>query len=194
MAFACRVRAACPLRWLGFICLWLLAAAALAQPGRIESQVKAAYLYKFAGFVDWPPGAFARPDSPLLIGVAGDDAFAGQVEQLVDGRRAGGHPLHVRRLRRSDSPAGLHILFVAGPGDAAGAGLLDAARGLPLLTVSDAAGAADASADPIPAGMIRFRIVDARLRFEVALRDVAPSGLKISARLLAAAWRVTGAS
>ncbi|MEN3276454.1 MAG: hypothetical protein V7631_2244 [Massilia sp.] len=192
MAFACRVRAACPLRRPGFVLgLWLLASAALAQPERIESQVKAAYLYKFAGFVDWPPGTFVRPDSPLLIGVAGDDAFAGQVEQLVAGRRAGGHPLHVRRLRRGDSPAGLHILFVAGPGDAAGAGLLDAARGLPLLTVSDAAGA---SADPIPAGMIRFRIVDARLRFEVALRDVAPSGLKISARLLAAAWRVTGAS
>lgn len=191
MAFACRVRvrAVCALRWPGCVLgLWLLAAAALAQPGRIESQVKAAYLYKFAGFVDWPPGAFARPDSPLLIGVAGDDAFAGQVGQLVAGRRAGGHPLHVRRLRRGDSPAGLHILFVAGPGDAAGAGLLDAARGLPLLAVSDA------PADSLPSGMIRFRIVDERLRFEVALRQVAPSGLKISARLLAAAWRVTGAS
>ena len=169
--------------------LSLPAAASTAQPPQLETQVKAAYLYKFAGFVDWPAGAFARPDSPLLIGVAGNDELAGRVERLVAGRSAAGHPLHVRRLQRGDSPAGLHILFVAGldrAGGAAGAGLLAAARSQPLLTVSDAAG--------IPPGMIRFLVVDERLRFEVALREVAPSGLKISARLLAAAWRVTGAS
>jgi hypothetical protein len=165
--------------------LSLLATAGTAQPPQLESQVKAAYLYKFAGFVDWPAGAFARPDSPLLIGVAGNDELAARVEQLVAGRSAGGHPLQVRRLRRGDSPAGLHILFV-GSLDPAGAELLAAARSLPLLTVSDAA--------EIPPGMIRFLIVDQRLRFEVALHEVAPSGLKISARLLAAAWRITGAS
>jgi hypothetical protein len=165
--------------------LWLLAGAAAAQPVRLETQVKAAYLYKFAGFVDWPGDAFARPDSPLVIGVAGNDDLASQLEQVAAGRSVGSHPLAVRRLHRGDSAAGLHVLYVAGAEPGAWAGLLAGARGLPVLSVGEAESSAS---------MIRFLVVDERLRFEVALGQVGPSGLKISARLLAAAWRVTGAS
>ena len=164
--------------------LWLLAGAAAAQPARLEVQVKAAYLYKFAGFVDWPGSAFARPDSPLVIGVAGNDELAAQLEQVIAGRSVGSHPLAVRRLRRGDPPAGLHVLYIGGA--ERWPELLASARGLPLLTVGDGPEAAG--------NMIRFLVIDERLRFEVALGPVAPSGLKISARLLAAALRVTGAS
>jgi hypothetical protein len=168
------------------LALWLFAAAA-AQAARIDArldvQVKAAYLYKFAGFVDWPAAAFGKTDSPLVVGVAGNDELAAQLEQVVAGRSVGGHPLAVRRMRRGDSVLGLHVLYGAGQ---EGAALLAAARGLPLLTVSDAA--------DTPAGMIRFLVLEQRLRFEVALEQVAPSGLKISARLLAAALHVTGAA
>jgi hypothetical protein len=184
MAFAVRaVRSAHPF----ILALCLLAGAACAQPARLEVQVKAAYLYKFAGFVDWPGAAFARPDSALVIGVVGNDELAAQLEKVVGGRSVGGHPLAVRRVQRGESLAGLHVLY-AGSADAAAAAattvLLAAARGLPLLTVGDALDA--------PSAMIRFHMVEERLRFEVALAQVAPSGLKISARLLAAAWRVTG--
>lgn len=164
--------------------LWLLAGAAAAQPARLDVQVKAAYLYKFAGFVDWPAGAFVRPDSPLLIGVAGNDELAAQLEQLSAGRSVGSHPLAVRRLRRGDSAAGLHVLYIGGP--ERWNELLASARGLPLLTVSDG--------PEVAGNMIRFLVIDDHLRFEVALGQVAPSGLRISARLLAAAVRVTGAS
>ena len=164
------------------LALWLIAGAACAQPARLEVQVKAAYLYKFAGFVDWPGAAFARPDSALVIGVAGNDELAAQLEKVASGRSVGGHPLAVRRVQGGESLAGLHVLYAA-PADAAGTVLLAAARGLPLLTVGDAFDA--------PSAMIRFHMVEERLRFEVALAQVAPSGLKISARLLAAAWRVT---
>jgi hypothetical protein len=186
MAFAVRVvRSAHPF----ILALWLLAGAAAAQSAAPELQakevqVKAAYLYKFAGFVDWPASAFARPDSPLVIGVAGSDELAGQLEQVVAGRSVGNHPLAVRRLRRGDSLVGLHVLYVADRNLAAE--LLAGARGLPLLTVGDGADASD--------NMIRFVVVDQHLRFEVALGQVAPSGLKISARLLAAALRVRAAS
>ena len=186
MAFAVRaVRSARPF----ILALWLLAGAACAQPARVEVQVKAAYLVKFAGFVDWPGAAFARPDSALVIGVVGNDELAAQLERVVSGRSVGGHPLAVRRVQRGESLAGLHVLYVAGADPAAAAAaatpvLLAAARGLPLLTVGDALDA--------PSTMIRFHMVEERLRFEVALAQVAPSGLKISARMLAAAWRVTG--
>ena len=187
MAFAVRVvRSAHPF----LLALWLFAGAVAAQPARSELQlkevqIKAAYLYKFAGFVDWPASAFARPDSPLVIGVAGNDELASQLEQVVATRSVGSHPLAVRRLRRGDSPAGLHVLYVGGE-RGAWTELLASARGLPLLTVGDA--------PDVPNNMIRFVMVDQHLRFEVALGQVAPSGLKISARLLAAAQRVTGAS
>ena len=184
MAFAVRaVRSARPF----ILALWLLAGAACAQPARVEVQVKAAYLVKFAGFVDWPGAAFARPDSALVIGVVGNDELAAQLERVVSGRSVGGHPLAMRRVQRGESLAGLHVLYVAGADPAAAAAtpvLLAAARGLPLLTVGDALDA--------PSAMIRFHMVEERLRFEVALAQVAPSGLKISARMLAAAWRVTG--
>jgi hypothetical protein len=181
MAFAVRaVRLAHPF----LFALWLLAGAAAAQPARLEVQVKAAYLYKFAGFVDWPGSAFVRPDSPLVIGVAGNDELAAQLEQVIAGRSVGSHPLAVRRLRRGDSPAGLHVLYIGGP--ERWPELLASARGLPLLTVGEGA--------EVPGNMIRFLVIDEHLRFEVALGQVAPSGLKISARLLAAAMRVTGAS
>jgi hypothetical protein len=180
MASAVRaVRSAHPF----ILALWLLAGAACAQPARLEVQVKAAYLVKFPGFVDWPGAAFARPDSALVIGVAGNDELAAQLEKVVSGRSVGGHPLAVRRVQRGESLAGLHVLYAASA-DAAGTVLLAAARGLPLLTVGEALDA--------PSAMIRFHMVEQRLRFEVALAQVAPSGLKISARLLAAAWRVTG--
>jgi hypothetical protein len=181
MAFAVRaVRSAYPF----LFALWLLAGAAAAQPARLEVQVKAAYLYKFAGFVDWPGSAFPRPDSPLVIGVAGSDELAAQLEQVVAGRSVGSHPLAVRRLRHGDSPAGLHVLYVGAP--ERWTELLAGARGQPLLTVGDDA--------EVPGNMIRFLVLEERLRFEVALGQVASSGLRISARLLAAAVRVTGAS
>ncbi len=135
MAFAVRaVRCAPPF----ILALWLLAGAACAQPARLEVQVKAAYLYKFAGFVDWPGAAFARPDSALVIGVAGNDELAAQLEQVVSGRSVGGHPLAVRRVQRGDSLAGLHVLYAASADATQRNVLLAAARGLPLLTVGEA--------------------------------------------------------
>lgn len=181
MAFAVRaVRSVPPFLFV----LWLLAGTAAAQPVRLEVQVKAAYLYKFTGFVDWPGSAFVRPDRPLLIGVAGNDELAAQLEQVVAGRSIGSHPLAVRRLRRGDSVAGLHVLYIGDP--ERWSELLASARGLPLLTVGDG--------PEVAGNMIHFLVIDEHLRFEVALGQVAPSGLKISARLLAAAVRVTGAS
>jgi len=172
-------------RWLA-LCLCLLAGAVFAQAGAGERQLKAVYLFRFAGFVEWPDGAFARPDSPLLVGVAGDDVLAVQVARVAAGRSVNGHPLAVRRLRRGDSPAGLHVLFVGAADRAAGAALLAAARRQPVLTVTDA--------EPASGAMVNFVAACQRLRFEVALAEVAPARLRISARMLSMARRVSGAS
>src|SRR5688572_21366621 len=96
------------------VVLLAAAAPALAQSGAraAETQIKATFLYKFGSFVEWPAGAFARPDSPLAIGVIGSDAIAAELEQVVVGRMVQGRPIVVRNLRRSDPLASLHVLFV----------------------------------------------------------------------------------
>ncbi|MEJ0047520.1 MAG: YfiR family protein [Rhodospirillales bacterium] len=107
------------LRWLGVCAAALLVAAtgvrAWAAQGdalAAEYQVKAAFLYKFAGYVEWPPQAFPRTDSPLVIGVLGADMLAETLERAVAGRTINGHSISVRRLRRGDPYAGIHVLFM----------------------------------------------------------------------------------
>ena len=162
---------------------------AAAQPqASVENQVKAAYLFKFAGFVEWPEGAFARADSPLQIGVSGNDVLADQHEQKLSGRTLGAHADSVRKLRRGDAVSGVHILFIGAGERAAVIDMLAAARGQSVLTVSDAD-------DGIALGcMIAFVMAQDRLRFDVALGQVNSSRLRISARMLAAANRVQGAT
>lgn len=165
----------------------LAPAVALPQAGALERQVKAAYLYKFAGFVEWPEGSFARPDSPLMIGVAGADALADQLELTVAGRNAGGHPLQVKRVRKGDALAGLHILFVGAMDKGQLQDLLAASQNQAVLTVSDSEEAHALGS------IINFVIADDKLRFEVALKQALASHIKISARMLSAAYRVQGA-
>ena len=174
----------------------LLALAAGAGPalgeapvGGLERQIKAAYLVKFASFVEWPGASFARPDSALTIGVAGGDALAGQLERMAAGRSVNGHPIHVRRLHSGGNLAGVHMMFLDSSLErSAMAGMLEAARGQSLLTVCDGGDS------PAPGCMINFVVAGDKLRFDVALGAVAPSRLRISARMLAVAHKVQAAT
>ncbi len=172
---------------------YALAPAVFAQSGpplaALERQVKAAYLYKFAGFVEWPDSSFKAGDSALTIGVAGSELLAEQLERMVAGRQINGHPVLVRRVRPGDSLAGLHILFADHSLERSVLGaMMAAARGQSVLTVTDAE-------DGLAHGaMIGFIVADERLRFEVGLKLAQSSGLRISARMLAVAHKVQGAS
>jgi hypothetical protein len=176
--------------WLAWMLLvWFGSVHGQPAPLPLERQVMAAYIYKFAGFVEWPEASFGQAGSALEIGVAGSDALAEQLERIVAARSVNGHPLKVRRVQPGDSLDGLHILFASASLErAAMATLLGAAQGHSLLTVCDGDTATSASC------MIQFVIADDKLRFDVALRNVAPSRLRISARMLAVAHRVRSAS
>lgn len=175
-----------PIRW-GWLLLLLsvLCAETQAQvPGDLERQVKAAYLYKFAGYVEWPEGSFARPDSPLVIGVAGADALADQLELSVAGHSVNGRSVQVKRVRRGEPLAGLHVLYLGALDKVTLQEMLAASRSLALLTVSDS--------DEVYAmgSMINFVMADDKVRFDVALKPVAQAHIRISARMLLAAYRV----
>ncbi len=146
-----------------------------------EYRIKAAFLFKFLGFVDWPPATFDRADAPFTIGVLGGPTLGNELEQIAAGRLVNGHPVRVRLLGRGDSTAGLQVLFV-GRGETPRLNTVAAATDtLPILVVSEADGAlAQGSA-------INFVVVDDKVRFDVALRPIERAGLKVSARLLAVA-------
>jgi uncharacterized protein DUF4154 len=162
---------------------------ATAQSGRsAEIQIKAAFLYKFGDFVQWPPAALARADAPFAIGVMGAEELAAALEQVVANRSVQGRPVSVRRLRRGDSLAGLHMLFVGEAESARLGDILPAAKGHALLTVTESENALASGS------MINFVGEDRKVRFDVALPAAERVQLRISSRLLAVARKVVPAS
>ena len=173
------------IRWLVLVAVALpIASLAQSENRASEVQIKAAFLYKFGEFVQWPPAAFARADAPFAIGVMGAEDVAAALEQVVAEHTVQGHRVVVRRLRRGEALSGLHVLFVGQGESARLAETLATARGQALLTVTE-------SDNAIAHGsMINFVAEDQKVRFDIALASAERGQLKISSRLLAVARRV----
>ena len=163
-----------------------LAASALAlAQAPLERAVKAAYVYKFLAYVDWPATAFDGPDAPFVIGVLGADAIADELRQIVAGRAVGERAVQVKRLREGEAATGLHVLFVARGESARLPALARSLHGHPTLVVSESPGALGAGS------MVNLVVAgDGRVRFEIALDAADRSGLRLSSRLLALAQSV----
>lgn len=151
-----------------------------------ENQVKAAFLYNFARLIDWPADSSARKDGSFRIAVLGDDALALALARVVEGKDVDGMPLVVERVYNASDVGECHILFVAASQDRFLEEVFDTLGDRPVLTV----GETDRFARL--AGMIRFEIIDGRLRFEVNLDAAQEPGLSISSRLLGVASAVNG--
>ena len=147
-----------------------------------ESSVKAAYLFKFLGYVDWPATAFAHPEAPQVIGVMGNDEVLAELRRLVAGRTVNGHPLVATRIVAGDSVELLHVLYIGRAARTPAA--MRSVRGRPVLLVTDTpSGLGDGS-------ILNFLVVQGRVRFEASLPAAERAGLRLSARLLAVAERV----
>ena len=165
----------------------LLPASAAAQQAT-EAGIKAAFLYKFAGYIEWPANTFATPDAPLVIGVVGSEEVAAELERLVPGRSVNNHPVAVRRFREGEAPKGAHILFVGRGEPNLRAVVRAAQQNGGALIVTETEKGLEAG------GAINFVLVDDRIGFEVSLEAAERSGHRISSRMLAVARRVTGRS
>jgi hypothetical protein len=147
-----------------------------------EDSVKAAFLYHFSTFVVWPEPTRAGRD--FVIAVLGDDEIAGELERYLPGHTIQGRRMRARTLDSIEELGDEDVVFI-------GAGRshilqqdLEAIGNRPALVVTDAEGALDKGS------MINFRIVEQRVRFEIALPAAERSGLVLSSRLLAAAMFV----
>ncbi|HSV46079.1 MAG TPA: YfiR family protein [Ramlibacter sp.] len=168
--------------------LLALTGAAGAQPAQDkarETLVKAAFLHKFASFVDWPQGAFARPDTPLKIGILGNDTVWQDLTELAKDRDRDGRPVIPARVNPGEPLAGYHILYLK----AVPARMAELLAQVPegVLTVTD-------SDSGHPRGsVISFFIEDGRVRFGVSLDSATRQRLRLSSRLLQVASNVQGA-
>jgi hypothetical protein len=149
----------------------------------IERRVKAAFLYKFLGYAEFPPGAFVDAASPVTIGVLGADDLAAELARIVSGRTVNNRPVIVRVLRESELGTPVHLLFIGGL-DAGRVGRMVRAAGNAMLVVTECDGGLQQGS------AINFRIVDERVRFDVALEAAERNGIKLSSRLLTVANRV----
>src|SRR3546814_13366202 len=111
---------------------------ALAQPGGAQplaTAVKAAFLPKFARYVDWPPQARPAAGEALQLCIIGSDPFGKVIDAAAAGQRIGDNPITVRRLSTAQFAAGCHIAFVRGTAGRSTSRLLQALPGMPLLPV-----------------------------------------------------------
>jgi hypothetical protein len=162
----------------------LLAHGADETTAALPQRIKAALLYKFTSYVQWPDRMFHAPDSPIVIGVSGSDGVAAELERAVAGRRVGDRPVSIRRLAPGALPnACCHVLFVGNGAQQAGE-LLEHVGGNAVLTVTEAIGA-------LPKGsVINFLEVDDRIRFDISRETAERNGLQLRSQLLAVARQV----
>lgn len=156
--------------------------AAMPQAGT-ERRVKAAFLYKFLGYTEFPSSAFGDAASPVLIGVAGSAEMLAELARTVAGRTLHGRPIVVKSVREGDNPGPLHLLFVAGNDSAWVARMLRAATGAMLLVSECEDGLQNGS-------VINFRMIDERVRFDVSLDAAEKNNVRLSSRLLSVANHV----
>ena len=147
----------------------------------LEHQVKIGFLYNFAKFVEWPATVFQNPDTPLIVGVLGSDPFCDTLERSLRGKTVNSRPIIVRRLQRTGPLNTVQILFISPSLGKEVAGILESLRTEPVLTVGDMDHFAAAG------GIINFRIVENKVRFEVNVDAAVRTGLRVSSQLLTVA-------
>lgn len=146
-----------------------------------EYQIKAVFLYNFAHFTEWPASALDDANSPLVIGVLGDDPFSGSLDELVRGEKVNRHPLIVQRYRQAEDIKVCHVLFVSRSEMKHLERVLSTLKSRSVLTVGEADGFAKRG------GMIRFVTENNKIRFRINVEAARAANLTISSKLLRAA-------
>ena len=144
-----------------------------------EYQVKAAFLYNFAKFIEWPADAFSSNTDPLVIGVIGDDPFGGALDQTISGKSISGRPLVVHHLRWGQDLRACHILYISSSEGRRVPQIIQSVKGASVLTI------ADTDHFNQQGGIINFILEANKVRFEINVRGAEHARLRISSKLLA---------
>jgi len=151
---------------------------AAAVPEATEYDVKAAFIYNFARFTEWPSGAFEHPTDPIRICIIGDDPFGNTLEDIVRGKMLAQHSLVVARVGTPAGARDCHIAFVGRADDERLGSVIAAVRDRPVMTIGDTEYAAQRGA------VLGFLIQNGRVRFAINTETAKRAGLVLSSQLM----------
>jgi hypothetical protein len=141
-----------------------------------EYQLKAVFLFNFAHFVEWPPGALADENTPFVIGVFGKDPFGGSLDEVVRGELVSHHPLAIERYADVSRLRSCQILFIPAAELTHLGQILGALKGRNVLTVTEG---------PAPPGVVIALLKeDSHIRMRIDLAAAKANNLTISSKLL----------
>jgi YfiR/HmsC-like len=169
--------------WLGVLALFIALLCAPAPVGgsdaaaMLEYKLKAGYLFNFAKFVEWPTNVVPAANSPMIVGVLADDPAAPVIEQHLQGKIAGGHPLTVKLLPNLSGLPDCQMFFISRSQQENTDKLLANLQAAPVLVIGEVDQFAHRG------GMINFVRKDESFRLEVNLEAAEKAGLKVSSKL-----------
>lgn len=164
--------------------VWLVCSAApVAARAQVagEYQVKAAFLYNFIKFVSWPEESFPDTNSPIVIGLLGEDPFGQTLNRVVEGKSISNRPVVLRRSHSLSELSDAHLVFISRSENGRVRQILREVRRKPVLTVSEIDRFCERG------GIINFTIRDNKIRFQINPEAARTSGLRISSKLLSLA-------
>lgn len=168
---------------LGCLFLILLNFNSLSQQRPTEYQVKAAFIFNFAKFVDWPPQAFAQTNSPIVVGVLGRNVFGDNLEKVIRDKTINNRPFKFIQITSPAEGRHCHILFVSPSEKDNVRKIVEDLHNASVLTVGETDHFTDAG------GMINFVFEGQNIRFEINNTAAKKAGLQISSKLLSLAVR-----
>lgn len=149
-----------------------------------ETQVKAAYLYNFAKFVDWPDGTFTTVQDPIRLCVLRDEPFQLQLDQIVKGKNIAGHPVLVIGIQNGEQARSCHELFIGSAQDQDAGQILESLKSAGVLTIGEGRGFVEEG------GTISFIMQGNRVHFQVNQKAANQARLRVSSQLLSVAQAV----
>jgi hypothetical protein len=167
-------------------CRWLFLLLSLTSFGEAfpEYKVKAAYLYNFARFVEWPKSAFASSDAPLIVGIIGSDPFGESLDETFREKAIQGRSVQILRLVNDSGLEKVNLLFIGKSEKDRVAAILAKVEGVPVLTVSELDDFTKVG------GMIQLRVTDQQVAFDLNQRATKKVGLIPSVQMIKIAKNV----
>jgi hypothetical protein len=155
-------------------------------PATAEYELKAAFLFHFAQFVDWPPEVFKDANSPLTYCTIGDDPFHGALEVSLNGKTIGARSFRALHFKQPQEIQGCQVLFIGAEENKLLPAILASVKGTSVLTVGESEHFVGGG------GIIGFLLEENKIHFEINLEAANKAKLKISSKLLVLAKTVIG--
>ena len=153
----------------------------LAQQQPSEYELKAAFLFNFAKFVEWPPDAYADTNAPIVIGILGENVFGNNLQKIINDRKVNNRSFQFRNFDSPTDATNCQILFISASKKNDFAKIISTLHNASVLTVSETDGFLKAG------GMINFLLEGNNVRFQISDEAAKKARLKISSKLLSLA-------